>query len=148
MGKNKKTQYDARSTNSYSRKTGNRELKPGTREPLIVLSFKDFDRTQGQTFEEWEKDKLLALALTKLSALNQYSVKEALAKQIVKQYSKGEFPKKTDFDWPKHISAEIAWCSMHIQGKECVIGYFDDNVFYIVFLDKDHRFWITEKKHT
>ncbi len=73
---------------------------------------------------------------------------EATRQQIIKEYLKGTFPDKSDFYHPKHIPEDIAWCSMHIQGKECVIGYFEDNVFYVVFLDKDHRFWITEKKNT
>jgi hypothetical protein len=34
------------------------------------------------------------------------------------------------------------------KGKECVIGYFEDNIFQIVFLDKDHEFWKTKKKNT
>ena len=73
---------------------------------------------------------------------------EATGNQIIKEYSKGEFPKNSDFTHPKHIPNDISWCSMHIQGKECIIGYFEDNIFNIVFLDKNHRFWITEKKNT
>ncbi|GJQ32347.1 MAG: hypothetical protein HBSAPP04_11860 [Ignavibacteriaceae bacterium] len=148
MGKNKKTQYDARSANSYSRKTGHRELKPGTREPLIVLSFKDLDLNQGQGFQDWEEENLLALALNRLKELNQFTVKQALAQKFVTQYTKVDFPPESDFYHPKHVPTGVEWCSMHVQGKECVIGYFEDNIFHVVFLDKDHRFWITEKKHT
>jgi hypothetical protein len=36
-----------------------------------VLSFRDFDRNQGQGFEDWEKDQLLALAIEKLAAICQ-----------------------------------------------------------------------------
>lgn len=32
--------------------------------------------------------------------------------------------------------------------KGRVAGYMKENTFYIVFLDKNHQFWITEKKHT
>lgn len=74
---------------------------------------------------------------------------EVTRQQIIKEYPKGVFPQNSDFTEPKHITPPVtSWCSMHIQGKECIIGYFDDNVFYIVFLDKDHRFWITGKKNT
>ncbi len=36
----------------------------------------------------------------------------------------------------------------HGQGKECIIGHFEDNIFHIVFLDKNHEFWISKKKNT
>lgn len=114
----------------------------------MVLSFRDFDRNQGQSFEEWEHEELLALALSKLQAVCGLTRSEATRQQIIKEYPKGEFPPRSDFVHPKHVPNDVAWCSMHIQGKECVIGYFEDNIFNIVFLDKDHRFWITEKKHT
>lgn len=148
MGKSKKKQFETRGTGSYNRKTGHLELKTGSREPLIVLSFKDLDLNQGQSFKEWEADQLLALALNRLKELNQFTVKQALAQQLLTQYTKVDFPPRSDFYYPKHIPTGVEWCSMHIQGKECVIGYFEDHIFNIVFLDKDHRFWITEKKHT
>jgi hypothetical protein len=37
---------------------------------------------------------------------------------------------------------------MHIQAKECVGGHIIGNVFYVVFLDWDHKFWPVEKRNT
>ncbi len=37
---------------------------------------------------------------------------------------------------------------MHIQNKECVIGHTLRNVFYVVFLDKEHGFYPSELKNT
>jgi hypothetical protein len=38
---------------------------------------------------------------------------------------------------------------MDIKGqKGRVAGHIIENVFYLVFLDKEHRFFITEKKNT
>ena len=91
---------------------------------------------------------MLALAIIKLQGVCSLTRIEATHQQIIKEYPKGQFPEKSDFYHPKHIPSDVAWCSMHIQGKECIIGYFEDHVFNIVFLDKDHKFWITEKKHT
>jgi len=139
---------ERRASSSNKRELKSREIQTGAKERFIVLSLKDFDRNQGQSFENWEDDKLLALAVTKLQAVCALTRIEATRQQIIKEYPKGEFPPKSYFYHPKHISNDIAWCSMHIQGKECVIGYFEDNVFNIVFLDKEHKFWITEKKHT
>lgn len=149
MGTGKHNKFKERSASSSNkRELKSIELRSGTRERFIVLSLKDFDRNQGQSFEKWEEDKLLALAVTKLQAVCVLTRIEATKQQIIKEYPKGQFPPNSDFYHPKHISDDIAWCSMHIQGKECLIGYFEDNIFNIVFLDKDHKFWITEKKHT
>ena len=145
----KHNKFKERSTSSSNkRELKSRELQNGAKERFIVLSLKDVDRNQGQSFENWENDKLLALTVTKLQSVCGLTRIEATRQQIIKEYPKGQFPPKSDFYHPKHISNDIAWCSIHIQGKECVIGYFEDNVFNIVFLDKEHKFWITEKKNT
>lgn len=148
MGNGKQNKFKERSDASYKRETKNKELKQGRKAPLIVLSFKDFDRNQGQSFEEWESEQLLALAVNKLREVCQFTVGEATAQQVIKPYTKVSFPPESGFVHPKHILPDVTWCSMHIQGKECVIGYLEDNIFHIVFLDKDHKFWKTEKKHT
>lgn len=147
MGKGKQSKFKER-TSLPTREFKNVPLRQGKREPYIVFSFRDFDRNQGQSFEEWERDDLLAKAMGKIHEICNLRKQEAFTRQIIKQYSQGEFPPVSDFIHPKHIPNDIAWCTMHIQRKECVIGYFEENIFYIVFLDKDHRFWITEKKNT
>jgi hypothetical protein len=144
MGKGKQNKFKERET--FRRELGNRELQQGNKKPRIVLSFKDFDRNQGQDFQEWEEEKLLALAISKLREVCQLTVGEAFAQDIITQYK--SFPPNSNFTHPKHILPDVKWCSMHIQGKECVIGYFEDNVFQVVFLDKNHEFWITNKKNT
>ena len=63
MGKNDK--FAEKKEPAYKRELKNVETRKGKKEPLIVLSFKDFDTNQGQNFEEWEEDKLLALAINK-----------------------------------------------------------------------------------
>jgi hypothetical protein len=148
MGKGRQNKFNERSTASYKREVKGLDTKQGRKEPLIVLSFRDFDRNQGQNFEEWERDKLLALAINKLREVCQLTVGQATARQIIKAYTKVGFPPESGFVHPRHVLPDVVWCSMHIQGKECVIGYFEDNIFHIVFLDKDHEFWKTSKKNT
>lgn len=146
MAKGKQNKFKSRSSASYKREVKNIELRQGRKEPLIVLSFKDFDRNQGQSFKEWEIDELLALAVSKLQEVCHLTVGQATAQQIIKPYTKVGFPPNSGFSHPRHILPDVIWCSMHIQGKECVIGYFEDNIFNVVFLDKEHQFWITKKK--
>lgn len=52
MGKGKQIKFKERNVSSYKREVKGIELKQGRKDPLIVLSFKDFDRNQGQSFEE------------------------------------------------------------------------------------------------
>ncbi len=148
MAKGRQNKFNERNSASYNRKVKKIDIRSGQREQFIVISFKDFDGNQGQSFDHWEGEQLLALAVKKLQGVCGLTRIESTRQQIIKVYPKGKFPDKSDFYHPKHIPEDIAWCSMHIQGKECVIGYFEDNVFYEVFLDQDHRFWITEKKNT
>ncbi len=146
MGKQDK--FKEKKTPAYKRELKGVEIKEGKKEPLIVLSFRDFDRNQGQNFEEWEEEKILALAINKLREICQLTRIQATNQQIIKQYSKVDFPPNSSFEHPKHVLPDVVWCSMHIQGKECMIGHFEDNIFHIVFLDKDHEFWISKKKNT
>ncbi len=135
-----------KSRSSTTRARKNLEYRTGKPKRFIVFSFKNFDANQGQSFKEWEDDELLALAINKLRQISTLSIEEAVSQQIIKIYD--TFPHKTDFVHPKHIPEGVKWASLHIQGKECFAGFVEDNVFNIVFLDKDHRFWITEKKNT
>lgn len=66
MGKGKQHKFKERDASSFKRELKGIELRSGKREKLIVLSFKDFDSNQGQSFENWEGEKLLALAIKKL----------------------------------------------------------------------------------
>jgi hypothetical protein len=144
----KNNSFKARSKDSLQRKKGKRQDFSEKREKFIVFSFKDFDRNQGQSFKEWEEEELLALAVSKISQLSNLTMSQAIQQTILKVYTKVEFPPKSDFKHPKHVKDGVKWASFHVQGKECIIGYVEENVFYIVFLDKDHKFWKTEKKNT
>lgn len=146
MGKN--NFKNRKTSKNNKREPKSLEDKSPKRELLIVFSFRDFDRNQGQGFEEWETEELLALACERLASLSQMTVSQAVHGEIVKIYTKVDFPPISAFTYPAHVPEGVKWASMHVQGKECIIGYFEDNVFYIVFLDMHHEFWITEKKNT
>jgi hypothetical protein len=131
---------------SPKRKRKGLEFRTGTPKRFVVLSFKDFDINQGQKFEEWEEEQILSNMLTRLREVCAYSIEEALGKQIIKLYN--SFPENSDFSHPKHIPEGVKWATIRIKGKERVAGYVEDNIFFVVFLDKDHQFWISEKKNT
>ena len=144
----KRDKFKSRSSKGFERKTRKLQDRNGKQEKYIVFSFKDFDRNQGQSFKEWQEDDLLALAIDKLSQISNLTMSQAIQQQIIKVYTKVDFPPNTDFVYPKHVKEGVQWASFHVQGKECVIGYVEENIFFIVFLDKEHVFWKTEKKNT
>jgi hypothetical protein len=118
-------------------------LKPAQKE--MVFSFRDFDQTQGQTFAEWQDIRLLDRMLDKLKEYSKKTVSEA-QKASFTVYDR--FPPKSEFKPPQFIPENVKWASLHIQGKECIAGHLMDNTFYVVFLDKNHRFWPSILKHT
>ncbi len=146
MGKAGK--FNARGPAAYQRELKDLPLKEVPYRRLIVFSLRDFDGSQGQNFEEWEAEGLLAKAICRLQFICALTCEEAKKQSIIKPYNKVAFPPVSTFTHPRHIPPGVVWCSMHVQGKECVIGHFEEEVFYIVFLDKNHEFWQTEKKNT
>ncbi len=81
--------------------------------------------------------------------VSQFTVQQALQYKHIKQYTKVDFPPDSEFVCPKHIFG-VVWTVMHItsNSKEVVVGYIEDDVFYVVFLDKEHLFWPSSKKNT
>lgn len=64
----------------------------------------------------------------------------------------GEFPATSQFKYPKTViqDKDIKWAViMYIKGqKPRIVGHIIGNVFYVVFLDKEHLFFPSELKHT
>ena len=135
-----------RGKNSIKRNRKGFSFRTGKPKRFVVFSLKDFDINQGQRFEEWEKEGILSNLLTRLQQISMFSIEEAIQRQIIKPYD--TFPPNSEFYHPKHIPEGVRWATIHIKGKERIAGYVDENIFYIVFLDKDHKFWIVKKKHT
>lgn len=92
-----------RKAQSYNRKPKNLNDKSRKREPFIVFSFRDLDRNQGQSFEEWEKDELLAKACKKLREINALTITQTIHQKIIKVYNNVDFPPNSEFTHPKHV---------------------------------------------
>lgn len=125
------------------------ERKEGLQKPKkIVFSLALLDNSQGQKYEDWEEYQLLSKALSRIQSLCSMTADEAKQQQIIKEYD-NEIPKGSKFERPKHISDDIRWTSLRIQAKVRIIGFLEDNyIFQIVFLDKDHEFYPSNKKNT
>lgn len=133
---------------AYLREQGKRDaVKKSDR--LLTFSFSKHIKGEGQTIEEWGELGLLTLLTIRLKYLCQYSALIVRQNKWIKEYHKVEFPPNSKFTEPKHIE-KVTWAVLHITptSKEVAIGYIENEVFYIVFLDKEHHFWPTELKNT
>jgi hypothetical protein len=131
-------------SNAISGKAQLPPSKPVKKE--LLFSLRDFDHTQGQTFHDWHKSALLHILMERIKEFCKFSRLEAEQNNCLKVY--GNFPVNSVFKHPTYISEDAEWASLHIQGKERIAGHIIGNIFYVVFLDKEHHFWPTKKKHT
>ncbi|WP_411811948.1 hypothetical protein ACLB9Y_00915 [Chryseobacterium scophthalmum] len=133
---------------AYLREQGKKELKEKNKRN-ITFCFSKHIKGEGQSFEEWEEEGLLSQLFERLKQLGNYPVLVIKQNDWITEYHKVDFPPKSDFKVPQHISG-VTWATIHIKpnSKAVIVGYIENDIFYVVFLDKDHRFWITEKKNT
>jgi hypothetical protein len=128
------------------------------------FSYMDFNQAAGQHFSGWDNGQLVKL----LDKLHNYS-SESLnywCNQFINGHSVlsiyKDFPKKSDFEHPKHVPHQVHWGRFRLENKVRLVGFiippeyvekahpktgvrFDGNTFYVVFLDKEHVFYKTEK---
>lgn len=119
--------------------------------PKLSINFKDFDFNQcppGQALEQWQTDGLLSSLMQKFIAVCSYNIIEARENRLLKIY--GEFPKDSKFSIPPYITGEVQWGTIQRIGgqKPRLAGYIIGSIFYPVFLDMEHLFYPSEKKHT
>ena len=137
---------------SIDRKANNRSERQVVEEkPLMLFSFKDFQLNSqippGQSYTEWQETGLLAYMLEKFGYICNVNRVEAEQRQFIKVY--GAFPANSEFTNP-FPDANLDWAVvMRIGGqKGRVAGYVDGHIFYVVFLDSEHKFFPSELKHT
>ncbi|UGA52894.1 MULTISPECIES: hypothetical protein [Dickeya] len=120
---------------------------------LMTFSFKYFDQSQPlrvpETIDLWQESRLLKPFFNRLIEISKLTRDEALGQRQIKIY--GDFPpsEKTAFTHPQHVEENVAWAVIEgIGGKPRVAGFVSESTFYVVFLDSEHKFWISEKRHT
>ena len=123
--------------------------KPQTKEELkqdahIVFTFRHLCKNQGSSFEDWKNDDKLVTALERLE---QYSKKYINQEDSIYCIYKN-FPPKSKFKHPSYITEDAVWARIHVDGGHIIGGHIVENVFYVVFLDSNHDFWVTNLKHT
>lgn len=131
-----------------------------------------FDGTQaaGQNVNQWEHITGIASLKNLLEKFKEYTDHPLTYWQhqragggglkVLELY--GDFPTKSDFKHPKHVPADAYWARFRLGNKVRLVGFviskeaiknlpestqsdFCHNTFYVVFLDKDHKFYKTEQ---
>jgi len=124
------------------------------------FSYFDVQSNISQDFKDWNQNELVKL-LNKLKEYSKFSLKHWKNKKtgkfsLLTVY--GNFPTNTDFKPPKHVPLEVEWARFHMENKTRLIGFvipdsydnkihhktkilYDLNTFYIVYLDKEHKFY-------
>ena len=131
------------------------------------FSYLDSSQDAGQEFRELKHKQLIDL----LGKLKDYTAKpldywrnERAGNSGLKVLAiYGGFPHKSDFVHPKYIPHQAQWGRFRLGSKLRLVGFtiptelhrtshkktgefFDKNTFYVVFLDRDHKFYLTGKK--
>lgn len=111
------------------------------------VSFQYLDTTQkyGSGFKDWQGCGLLSKMMETLQGYSHDSLTKQFDGDKFALYR--GFPKDDDtmFNYPSAVPQDARWARIHITGRAVVIGHIVGNTFYVVFLDKTHKFWLTEK---
>jgi hypothetical protein len=119
-----------------------------------------------QSFEEWNHDQLCKL----LNKIKEYSNQpltywknERLGKSGSVLSIYGAFPKSSACTYPSLVPHQAQWATFRLESAVRLAGFilpqsynghvhpatgmrYDCNTFYVVFLDANHKFYITKKK--
>ena len=133
------------------------------------FNFSYFDDSQkaGQSFDQWSQTEISTL-LKKFKQYSRESLEHWTRTPIGRKSGKvlaiyGTFPEASEFKWPPHIPHQVRWARFRLDYSGRLVGFvipesfhdkihdktglrFDKNTFYIVFLDKDHKFYIPGDK--
>jgi len=146
------SRFNRRTPKSFDRKNEIRDERVPSKDlTKIVISFKDYisnvPKGNEQNFSKWEDKKFLSVFLQKLCNITELTINEAKQQGIIKEYL--NFPERSKFECPKKL-IDARWSVINkVTGQKArVAGHIVDNIFYVVFLDKDHDFWPSKMKNT
>lgn len=140
-----------KSLRSSSRNEETRTSKSAdkTTDRFISVSFRYFHNVDdvGQSITTWREDGSLPDLIEKLTYLTASGITKVISDGVFTNYTRFPEPTVNDFKCPDGISGDEDWGVIKNIGgqKRRVAGFLRDNVFYIVFFDRDHRFWKSKR---
>ena len=134
-----------RGNKTFIRQQGSKPDK-GSKRRCVNFNLSKIVPDQGQTLQQWTDEALLLQLMERIKHIGALTREEIFHQKLIKEYpSKTGFPPNSEFTKPSYLNPE-RWAVMHITNRsvEVVVGYIEDDIFYVVFLDKEHKFWPTD----
>ncbi|MDY5436768.1 hypothetical protein [Peptostreptococcus porci] len=123
-----------------------RNVKRNVADNYISFSFRyfeDSDIPPASSLQTWDSDDTLLDILRALVHLSKCDITQLQSSKRITLY--GKFPPKSlnDFPPPTGLSKDENWGTLrNIGGQRArIAGFLKDNIFYIVYLDKEHKFY-------
>lgn len=111
----------------------------------ISLAYFDPSPLYASGFRDWQKDGLLSKALETLQGYCKRPLRQQIDGDKFSVYQSFPPADRTKFEYPKHVPEDAEWARIHINGPAVLIGHIVADTFYLVFLDKTHKFWLTKR---
>lgn len=134
---------------STQRTTDSKEVK-SSYDGYISFSFRyfqNYDKEPVQSLNSWQDENRLLDMLESLKYISQNHITKLRTDEKLALY--GSFPdsKVNDFPLPNQFNGTENWGTLrNIGGQQVrIAGFLRDNIFYIVYLDKEHRFYKSNK---
>ena len=112
----------------------------------ISLQYFDPQPLYASCFKDWQKEGLLSKALETLWGFCHKPLMQQVDGEKFSIYNSFPPPDKTKFEYPKHVPEDAIWARIHVNGPAVLIGHIVRDTFYLVFLDKTHKFWLTRRE--
>ena len=124
-----------------------RSVNDTERTANFKLSFQDLDTTQkfGSGFLDWQNVGLLSHAMETLRGFCFSPLRQQIDGDKFTIYNSFPPEDRTMYDYPKNVPEDAHWARIHVNGPAVMVGHIVNDTFYVVFLDKTHKFWLTEK---
>lgn len=141
----------------YKRAQGSWDKKGEKDSPKVLLSFEDLDIVQGQTLKQWSDAGILLKLIEVTAVLNKLTFSQAITQSLIAEYNVNDntkfsadgMPKDSEWKYPINLKQErVKWCKIRLGSTRRVIGFMKENVFHVVFLDKNHKFYPSEPNNT
>lgn len=134
---------------STKRTTDSKEVK-SSYDGYISFSFRyfqNYDKEPVQSLNSWQNENRLLDMLESLNYISQNHITKLKSDEKLALY--GSFPdsKVNDFPLPNQLNETENWGTLrNIGGQQVrIAGFLRDNIFYIVYLDKAHCFYKSNK---
>jgi len=107
--------------------------------------FNDLDK-DGQSIETWRQQNLIDRLFTSIHYVTTNNFTQLSTSKVLENYRKFPENEKTKFTCPSTLSKNLNWGVIRsVGGAERIAGFIKDKVFYVVFLDMNHHFYLTKK---